>query len=180
MDARRNWRNPMVKIKIYIEGGGKAKTWTAVDLFCKALEHQKPEELPLLLVDSEEAFKDDTSVWQHLKLRDNWDKPAEASEQHAYLMVQVMETWFLADIEALRAYFGNNLKPDKIPAWTDLESVRKKVVFETLDRATAQCGEKRYAKGKISFELLSSINPQKVADKCPHGKRLLDFLFQKR
>ena len=87
-----------------------------------------------------------------------------------------METWLLADSEALREYFGSKFKANKIPAWPDLEAVGKQRVFEVLDQATAGCDEKCYAKGKISFEVLAKISPQKVAGKCPHAKRLLDFL----
>lgn len=158
-------------------GKGRKNTY---DLFCTALEHQKPDELPLLLVDSEEALEKGHSVWQHLKSRDKWDKPNGANDEHAYLMVQVMETWLLADSEALSAYFGSNFKGNKIPAWTDLESVQKLTVFEALDKATAECGQKCYAKGKLSFEILGAISPQKVAAKCPNAKLFLDFLAKKR
>lgn len=160
-----------------VRGKGRKNTY---DLFCTALEHRKSDELPLLLVDSEAALKKDHSVWQHLKSRDKWDKPNGANDEHAYLMVQVMETWLLADLEALQTYFGKNFKLNKIPAWTDLESVGKTVVFEALDKATAECGQKCYLKGKVSFEILGSIDPQRVTAKCPNSKRFLDFLAKKR
>ena len=160
-----------------VRGKGRANTY---DLFCTAMANRKQDEWPLLLVDSEAALEQDHTAWQHLKSRDNWDKPGDADDQHAYLMVQVMETWLLADKEAMRAYFGNKFKSDKIPAWPDLETVPKATVFDALDKATADCGEKCYAKGKVSFEVLGAINPQKVKDRCPHAKKLLDFLALKR
>lgn len=148
----------------------------AYDLFCTALAHARKGETPLLLVDSEATVQPDHSVWQHLKVRDNWDKPPKADDRHAYLMAQTMETWLLADPEALQIYFGNDFKPDKIPAWLELEKVAKADVFAALVRAAVACKEKSYAKGKISFEILSAVSPQKVAEKCPQAKRLLDFL----
>lgn len=160
-----------------VRGKGRQNTF---DLFCSALKHKKAKELPLLLVDSESAVGAGHTVWQHLKLLDNWDKPENGNDEHAYLMVQIMETWLLADLEALRNYFINNFKPDKIPTWTDLESVQKEIILEALAKATAECGPKRYAKGKVSFEILGKISPQKIAANCPHAKSFLDFLAIKR
>lgn len=200
----------MVTIRIYIEGGGDGKdldirfreAWTkffkaaglagrmprpvrgkgrtnTFDLFSTAIQNIQPNEMPLLLLDSEDAISSIKTVWQHLKDRDGFVKPNSASEKHTYLMVQVMETWFLADIESLQDYFGSKFKTSKIPAWKDLEAQPKLTVFKALENATAEC-EKPYAKGKVSFEILGKINPQKVKDQCPNAKRLLDFLAQKR
>ena len=160
-----------------VRGKGRANTF---DLFSTAVHNSKANEMPLLLVDSEEAMAPNTTVWQHLKTRDNWDKPPAAADEQAYLMVQVMETWLLADPEALREYFGSDFKSKKLPIRADLEAVPKLVVFDALDKATAECDEKQYAKGKISFEILGKISPEKVKGKCPHAKKLLDFLSTKR
>ena len=35
---------------------------------------------------------------------------------------------------------------------------------------------KRYAKGKVSFELLARVDPDRVQNECPHAKVLLDRL----
>ncbi len=193
----------MVSIKIYIEGGGEGKDldsrfredWTkffqaaglagkmprpvrgkgrknTCDLFCTAIQNAKPEELPLLLLDREDAIADGHTVWQRLKTRDGWDKPVKADDRHAYLMVQLMETWFLADPDTLKAHFGKNFEQNKIPAWPNFEAISKPIIFETLAKAT----DGQFAKGKVSFEVLSKTHPQKVAEKSPQAKRLLDFL----
>ncbi len=156
-----------------VRGKGRANTF---ELFSTAIKHSRSGEMPLLLLDSEDPVAAGHSAWQHLKVRDGWDKPGDASDDHAYLMVQVMETWLLADPEVLHQYFGKAFKVNKIPAWTNLELQPKQSIFDALDKASAECDTKRYAKGKISFELLGRINPQKVADKCPNARRLLDFL----
>lgn len=160
-----------------VRGKGRKHTH---DLFCTAFKNRKAEELPLLLLDSEDAVSEGDTTWQHLKKRDQMDRPKDATEDHAYLMVQVMETWLLADPEALRTYFGSKFKADKIPAWPDLEAQSKQSIFDALDKATAECSEKQYAKGKVSFEVLASISPEKVKEKCPHAKRLLEFLAKNR
>lgn len=161
-----------------VRGKGRANTF---GLFQSAVQNSMPSEMPLLLLDSEDAVSPDhNGIWQHLKNHDGWNKPSQATDDHAYLMVQVMETWLLADPEALKHYFGDKFKADKIPAWPALEAQSKQRIFDTLDKATAECGDRRYAKGKISFEVLGSINPQRIALKCPHARRLLTFLAQRR
>ena len=90
-------------------------------------------------------------------------------------MVQAMETWFLADRDALRAYFGDGFRAKAIRAWPDLESVPRETVLDALKRATAAC-RKSYAKGRVSFELLARIDPARVEAACPHARGLLDRL----
>ena len=90
-------------------------------------------------------------------------------------MVQLMETWFLADRGALRRYFGAPFRENAVRQWPALEAVPKATVLETLDRATAAC-RNRYAKGRVSFELLARIDSARVEAACPHARALLDRL----
>jgi hypothetical protein len=150
-------------------GKGRSRTF---DLFLTAVSHPRPGELPFLLVDSEDAVQSGHSAWQHLKVRDNWDKPNSASDDQAFLMVQLMETWFIADRKMLRRYFGPSLRETHLPAWPTLEAVLKGEVLDALDKSTAGCS-KRYTKGKVSFELLAELDPTEVAKACPHAERLL-------
>ena len=155
--------------------GGRVHAYEA---FKTAVRSRKPNELPLLLVDSEGPVAQGHTTWQHLKARpgDDWDKPNGATDDQAFLMVQVMETWFIADRGALQAFFGNRFRDNAIPAWPDLEAVPKEAVYDALDRATAACEERRYTKGKLSFKLLATISPEKVEDASLHAKALLDRL----
>ena len=57
----------------------------------------------------------------------------------------------------------------------NLEDVHKNTILNALERATSNC-PKPYSKGKVSFELLRQIDPQRVAAACPHAKELLDYL----
>jgi hypothetical protein len=116
-------------------------------------------------------------VWQHLKARDQWEKPSGSSDDQAFLMVQIMETWFLADRASIRRYFGSALREEHLRSWPDLEDVPKADVLGALDRATASCS-KPYAKGRVSFDLLGQLNPTLVEAACPNAKRLLDRLRQ--
>jgi hypothetical protein len=158
-----------------ISGAGRAQTF---DRFKRAVEIGKNDELPLLLLDSEDIVASGKSNWQHLKERkvDNFDKPKGAGDDDAYLMICTMETWFLADREALKTFFPG-LNENRLPAWKDLEKVPKDDVYTALDGATKAC-EQSYSKGRLSFELLGKIDPIKVEDRCPAAKRLLDRLRQ--
>lgn len=101
--------------------------------------------------------------------------PADADEDDAYLMVQVMETWFLADRDALRRYFGSQFLESALGSWPELERVPKTTVLQALQRATSGCANP-YAKGKVSFELLAQIAPARVEAACPHARALLSRL----
>jgi hypothetical protein len=196
----------LVKVKIYVEGGGRTDEARArcrqafsaffesaglagrrpgtvpcggrpraYEAFATAVRSTRTGELPLLLVDAEDAVRPGHTVWQHLKARDGWERPRGATDDQAFLMVQVMETWVLADRDALRRYFGAALRGKHLPAWADLEAVPKAQVLESLDAATTGC-PRRYAKGRISFELVGLVDASKVEAACPHASRLLSRL----
>ena len=194
----------MVRIRIFIEGGGIASDevftegWRkfffaagltgrmprvvrgegreqTFDKFKTALQRRRANELLLLLVDSEGPVVAGHSAWQHLRNWDNWNHPPGADDDSAYLMVQVMETWFIADRDALRRFFGASLSESPFGQWPNLEEVHKDTVLNVLERATSNC-RKPYGKGKVSFELLGQINPQTVAAACPHADQLLTHL----
>ena len=99
-------------------------------------------------------------------------QPPGAANDSAFLMVQVMETWFLADRGTLRQFFGSALNENHFRQWLDLEAVPKDTVIDALERATANC-QKPYSKGRVSFGLLGRIDPVRVANSCPHANYLL-------
>ena len=101
--------------------------------------------------------------------------PPGVGDDQAFLMVQVMETWFLADLAALRQYFGPHFSGTPFRAWPALEAVPKQTVYAALEKATTNC-KQAYRKGDISFEILATLNPAKVETACPHAKELLQRL----
>ncbi len=155
-----------------VRGGTRRQTF---DRFATAVEVGRPDTVPILLVDSEAPVAARNSVWQHLHTRDGWAQPSDAGVDQAFLMVQIMETWFLADRVALREYFGAGFRQNAFKQWSNLEGLPKSTVDNVLRRATASCS-KRYSKGKVSFELLAQIDPTLVENECPHAKALLDRL----
>ena len=155
-----------------VRGGGRRQTF---DLFATAVSGCTRGTVPFLLVDSEDPVAPEHSVWQHLHARDGWTRPAGAGDDRAFLMVQVMETWFLADREALRNYFGAGFGESALKIWPNLEDMPKSTVLKALRCATASCCP-RYTKGKVSFELLAQIDPARVEAACPHARALLNVL----
>ncbi len=152
-----------------VRGGGRQQTF---ERFAIAIAEGHPNIVPLLLVDSEDPVKAGHSVWHHLQVRDGWNRPLNAGDDQAFLMVQAMETWFIADRNSLQRYFGAKFNENAFRQWPQLEAVPKATVFDALERAT----DKGYAKGKVSFALLAQINPALVEAACPHAKALLDRL----
>ena len=92
--------------------------------FCMALKNHSPDEFPLLLVDSEGPVSE--TPWQHVlhRVGDEWKKPDGANDAHLHFMVQVMESWFLADRAALTADFCSEFKQSKLPKGKDLNRSR--------------------------------------------------------
>lgn len=199
-----------MKVKLYIEGGGERASLhsecrqgfrklfekaglkgrmpatkacgsrgSAFGDFKTALESGSNDDYPVLLVDSESAVTSET-VWEHLEGRDGWSKPEGAADEQAQLMVQCMETWCVADQEALRDFFGHGLQESALPPLNDLEGRSKEDVQKKLDHATRKCGHKRkYKKGKRSFELLAELDPGVLKAKLPHFERLCNCLNEK-
>lgn len=159
-----------------VRGQSRQETYNS---FVAALKIRKINVLPLLLVDSEAPLNPAHSLWEHLAKRDGdgWKKPDGATEEHIFLMVQLMETWFLADREMLKQFFQPDFIEKHIPKREDLEAIPKLDVYAALEAATAKRPiKKRYAKGEVSFNILSKLSPQKVENLCPHAARLLNFL----
>ena len=151
---------------------------SAFDKFRTALGSRNAEEFIVLLVDSEDPVADGAGPWLHLRTRDGWERPDEATNENAYLMVQCMEAWFLADKDGLAAYFDQGFNRNALPGRREIEDVAKGDVLEGLKNATRQCKKGEYGKGRHSFDILERIDPAKVVDASPHASRLVETLQQ--
>ncbi len=149
----------------------------AYDDFCTALKNAGDNDFPILLVDSEDSVNANDLSWQHLKKRDNWDKPDGAADNQAHLMVQCMEAWFMADKGCVKEYFGQGFNENLLPKQPDIEAIPKDDLLSKLLNATRNASPKgAYDKGAHSFKLLALIDPIKVRNASSHAKRLLDAL----
>ena len=131
----------------------------------------------LLLVDAERAVGE-TGPWQHLKDSDGWDRPDSATDDQCHLMVQAMESWFLADRTALGEFYGQGFQQNALPSNPQIEQVPKGDVLHGIRRATDSTTKGRYDKGSHSFEILATIDPAKVTNASPHAKRFIETLFK--
>ena len=110
---RRAWRSFFEKAGFgsamprIVRGGARNRTF---ELFSRNFNNLALDRLPLLLVDSENKVKKSHSVWEHLQTQDGWRKPSGAGDEHAFLMVQAMDTWLLADRAALQKYFDRGFR----------------------------------------------------------------------
>lgn len=149
----------------------------AYEDFCNALSRAKDNDVYLLLVDSEAPVTvDPEHVWSHVKDRqgDGWDKPAAANADMLHFMVECMENWFLADPQAVEAFFGQGFKIDALPK-KKAESIAKADVYDALGKATAKLKSKRpYGKGEHSFALLEKISSAKVKESGDFAKRIIE------
>lgn len=88
--------------------GGRDNTFSA---FSKAVKYDRGV-YHILLVDSEEPIEqgdedpDSYLAWKHLKNQDGWDRPKETNADQSQLMVTCMETWIMADREAIKSVFA--------------------------------------------------------------------------
>jgi len=149
----------------------------------------KNNEEAMLLVDSENAISpeyqkgesDTWKPWAHLKTnkQDLWEKPKGAKDTDCHLIVQAMESWFLADRDAIKAFFGQGFNENALPS-APVEEVTKDTLYNALKQATRACKTKAaYGKSEHSFKLLAAINPEKVTHASPWAKRFVDSLHNK-
>ena len=129
----------------------------------------------MLLVDAERRVTD-SSAWEHLRKRDGWSRPGRAHENQCHLMVQVMESWFLADRGTLKAFYGPGFHEESLPSDPSIERIVKADVLDGLARATRKTSKGPYDKGPTSFDILAEVDPSKVERSAPHAKRFLDTL----
>ncbi len=130
--------------------------------------------LAIMLIDSEDPVV--LSPWAHLKIRDGWLQPSNTTENQVQFMTTCMETWLMADPEALKSFFGAGFKAGKSLPITNLESRPRDKVQDALADATRDCGRTRkYQKGKRSFQALAKLNPS-VLIQSKYFKRLVDEL----
>ena len=128
-----------------------------------------------MLVDSEAPVN--KASWEHLKDRDKWESP-DVDGTHCHLMVQVMESWFIADIDALKRFYGQGFKESAIPSNPKVEKISKLDLELALKIATKDTSKGEYHKIKHGAILLAQVNVAKVRSASPHCDRLFKILTQ--
>lgn len=139
----------------------------STELTCKVFTQENensPEKFFVLLVDSDvavdKAEKSKTFLQNNPKLVRCDLRNVEENQCH--LMVQVTETWFLADVETLKNHFGKDFKEKKLRKTADIEAIAKDDVLSSLEEATKTRKNGGYHKIKDGAKLLEQIDPEKV------------------
>ncbi len=110
-------------------------------------------------VDSEGPLQPHQTPGAHLLQRDDWKN---LPDEQVHLMVQCMESWFLADKGALAKYCGQGFRANNLPGNLKIEEVLKEDVANGLKSATRDTTKGEYHKTKHWFEILELINPEAV------------------
>ncbi len=126
-------------------------------------------DLIFLLVDAEAAVTQ--PVLEHLAARDHWAL-GFASEDRVHLMVQTMETWIVADPNAVEAYYGPSFR-SVLPTTVNLERVPKRDVERALARATENTTKGTYHKIRHASALLALLDAERVCVRCASCDRFL-------
>ncbi len=130
-----------------------------------------------MLIDSEDPLDDIEQTWKHLKKRDNWNQPVGTTDDQVLFMTTCMETWIVADRDALKSHYGQHLQESALPARHDLEKRHRHDIHDQLVHATRDCSN-AYAKGKRSFEVLAILDAAPLM-KLPSFARMVRILKEK-
>ena len=139
---------------------------------------RNPSSVNVLLMDSEGP--DNGQLIARLKDRGDWNASVARAvgDDQMHFMVQVMETWFLADRDAIRAYYGPQLLEGRLPNNPVVEHIGKREVIQGLEAATRDTQKRTYHKTRHAPELLAKLDAAKVRSAAPACDRLLQFLEQ--
>ena len=144
--------------------------------FMDGIQH-KPDAFNILLVDSDGP--DNSSLISSLKARSTWDNHIGANIQNdqIHFTVQVMESWFLADRDALGRYYGRDFQPNRLPLNKNVEHVLGNDVISGLEHATRPTRKGKYHKTRHAPDLLAQIDAAKVRQAAPNCDRLFASLL---
>lgn len=138
----------------------------AIRDFGKAIG-QNPKARILLLIDSEGP--DTRRAFQETEL------PQRLSGSVLW-MVQVMEAWFLADVSAMKHYYGPGFHHKALPRNPKVEEIPKKDVLAGLKKATKGTGKGEYNKVEHAVAILKTIDPKQAGKAAPHCKRIFELM----
>jgi hypothetical protein len=199
-----------VKVVVYVEGGGRQRRTLDHcrrgfgELFEKVVRegHQPKvvacsdrrstfddfrndaeggrEGFLVLLVDSEGPVDANVASWAYLGTQDSWNRPANVRDDQAHLMVQCMESWFLADRDALSRYYDQGFLINSLPARANVEEIPKRDVERALKHASRHTKTKGpYHKTRHGFDLLALIDPSKLRGASVHARQLFQVLEER-
>jgi hypothetical protein len=91
-------------------------------------------------------------------------------------MVQMMEAWFIADVDKLKEFYERDFNENAIPRDRDIERIEKSRLESALREATRNTSKGTYDKIKHGPRLLAIISAAKVREASQHCDRLFNIL----
>jgi len=106
------------------------------------------------------------------------------SESYAgsiFWMVEMMESWFHADKDALQEFYGERFNKNALKPNPKVEQIPKQDLKDGLHDATKDTGKGNYYRNKTSHgpKLLAKIKPKLVQEAAPNCKKLFDAILTK-
>ncbi len=158
-----------------ISGGSNVETVKDFIRSCRL----HPSDLNILLIDSEGPVPSTAGFIRTLRSRDFWDANATCDDGQLNFMVQAMESWFIADPQALIERFGHRFDVKQLPNPQNAESIPPARLTDSIKRGLRSSGAKRrYDKVSDGAKLLELVDESRVSRNCAHFRRLRDFLSQ--
>ncbi len=91
-------------------------------------------------------------------------------------MIQLMQAWLVADLEALKKFYGPGFKPRLLGKRKVVEGFDKIEVEKALKEATKNTSKGPYHKTRHASELLKLANVDRVRKAAPACERLFATL----
>jgi Domain of unknown function (DUF4276) len=151
-----------------IAGGG-----SAVSDFAKAIRIHR-EAWNILLIDSEKPYSEALSL--SICRENQW------ADEHAgsiFWMVQMMESWFHADKDALERFYGSKFRRSALARNPRVEEIPKVDLLKGLRAATTETSTGEYHKTRDGSQLLARIDPELVRKAAPNCAKLFDVILAK-
>jgi uncharacterized protein DUF4276 len=98
---------------------------------------------------------------------------------HVFWMVELMESWFLANPHVLAAYYGEGFGRNAIGNPADVERVPKIEVLNRLKDATRNTTKGEYHKVKHAPFLLEKLDSNQVRGRAEHCRQLFEAVMEK-
>ncbi|NLX13988.1 MAG: DUF4276 family protein [Phycisphaerales bacterium] len=152
--------------------GGRNSTFDAF----KTAMRQHVHAFNVLLVDAEAPVSKEP--WAYLHERDQWFMDGLHDEQ-CHLMVQCMEAWIIADIDALAHFYGQGFRRKDIPGSPNVEEIDKTRLADCLKTATRATRKGEYHKTRHAPQIVGLLNKDTVCQKASYCRRLFDTLIRK-
>jgi len=186
------------ELRIYFEGDSKLRSGFN-EFFSTIRDAARDTRCPFHLIaaggtpieDFNDALSTHRDAWNVLVL--DSDRAADCSleelcrakaidpryRDRIFWMVQIMESWFLADVDCLKQYYGSDFNKTAVAGNPRVEDVPKRDVLDRLKGATKATKPGEYHKTKHAPQILATLNPTIVRTAAPNCERLFRILDAK-